>query len=423
MSNLKVLVFSNNIFSLSDSNGRTLGNFFKGWPKKHIAQFCINANDPNFEICDNYYYVSDYQALISFLGFKKNITGKLNKNVREQTTNRRNRFQKTVFKSIIRNIIWNSYRWKNDTFKAWHESFNPDIILLQNGDSYFMLKIATDLAKEKDIPLVIYNSEGYYFKNYNFMKNTFAAKFWYKLYIYLYRKQFDKTINHAKFSIYSNDMLKTDYDKIFNKPSSVIYTSSNIIFKRKKWNNDVPIFSYVGNLNLGRHYGLIEIARALQKIDSNFTLNVYGKALSEDVINSFKDCAGINYKGFVSYSEVIDIIYTSDVLVHVEKFSQYSELDLKYSFSTKIADILSSGTNFFIYAPDSLAGIQYLMKNECAWVATDSKTLEYLIYRMMNDSNQREYILNNAQKVARNFHDINVNSKIFKKILENAAIK
>ena len=50
----RLLVLSNNSFSKSNSNGRTLGSLLQGWPKDKIAQFCISTDGPDFEVCDNY---------------------------------------------------------------------------------------------------------------------------------------------------------------------------------------------------------------------------------------------------------------------------------------------------------------------------------------------------------------------------------
>ena len=55
----KVLVIENECVSKSTNNGRTLGNLLKGWPKDMIAQFCISMVDPDYDVCDNFYYVSD----------------------------------------------------------------------------------------------------------------------------------------------------------------------------------------------------------------------------------------------------------------------------------------------------------------------------------------------------------------------------
>ena len=64
----RVLVFSNTCFSKSDSNGRTLGNLFSGWPKGRLAQFYIKSATPDFDVCDRYFLVTDGQALKAAFG-------------------------------------------------------------------------------------------------------------------------------------------------------------------------------------------------------------------------------------------------------------------------------------------------------------------------------------------------------------------
>ena len=77
MQRKKVLVVSNNCFSLSNSNGRTLGNLFAGWPKSDLAQFCVIAQDPNWDLCDNYYCLEDMTVLKSFMKCKKAVGRRL----------------------------------------------------------------------------------------------------------------------------------------------------------------------------------------------------------------------------------------------------------------------------------------------------------------------------------------------------------
>lgn len=62
----KVLVLSNECFSYTTSNGRTLGNFFKNWPKDRLAQFFLSGV-PEVEFCKNYFQVSDKHALNAVL--------------------------------------------------------------------------------------------------------------------------------------------------------------------------------------------------------------------------------------------------------------------------------------------------------------------------------------------------------------------
>jgi hypothetical protein len=58
-------------------------------------------------------------------------------------------------------------RVASKSFNDWVEEYHPDLILLMNGDSYFMHKIADDLVKKYNLPMIIFNCEAYYFLDKN----------------------------------------------------------------------------------------------------------------------------------------------------------------------------------------------------------------------------------------------------------------
>ena len=58
----RLLVIGHNCFSRTGSNGRTLANFLKGWPKEKLAQLYIHVEQPDFEICENYFCITDSQV-------------------------------------------------------------------------------------------------------------------------------------------------------------------------------------------------------------------------------------------------------------------------------------------------------------------------------------------------------------------------
>ena len=62
----KVLVISNGCFSLTDSNGRTLAKLFNGYDPTRLAHLHTYGT-PDFNVCSNYYKISDRDALKSFL--------------------------------------------------------------------------------------------------------------------------------------------------------------------------------------------------------------------------------------------------------------------------------------------------------------------------------------------------------------------
>ena len=110
----RILVLSNNSFSLSNSNGRTLGSLFHGWPKDRIAQFCVSSDGADFDVCNNYYCITDGDVIHSLLTLRAAPRHNL-KNGLKINSNRQGgyiRHRKTSFKMLCRNTAWILGLWK-----------------------------------------------------------------------------------------------------------------------------------------------------------------------------------------------------------------------------------------------------------------------------------------------------------------------
>lgn len=414
----RILVISNNSFSNTDSNGRTLGNLFLGWPKDKLAQFCISTDGPNFELCDNYYCITDKDALKAFLHFRK-AQGKRLKPLEEKTvTGSRGEGKKTLLMMMARNLIWGAKRWKSKSFKKWVDEFDPEVILMLFSDSSFILDLGTTLSKELNIPLVMFNTEGYYF----FKSNYFRTKtIWdwllFPIYQGLYRKHVRKTMARVEYSMYLNQLLQTDYDKEFGGPSCVLYTLSTINTDHRAFCDGSPVFSYIGNLTFNRPKALMEVADVLQSINTSFKLDIYGKARDKATENELLNHPGISYKGFVNYDEVQRVILNSDVLFHAESLDMNRVDSLKYGFSTKIADSISSGACFVLYAPSSIACSQYIIMTHAGWFAESKNDLKKCLDEIIIDKKKRAEVLKKAQDIAFLNHNQSKNCNTFRNII------
>ena len=412
----RVLIISNDCISNVTSNGRTLRNFLQGWDRDKLAQFCIHNVFPDFETCSQYFCVSDQDALRAFKT-GKSASGEMILAKEHNTGAQTGHNKRNALTMMIRNLVWDSMRWAGENFFRWVDTFAPELILLQAGDCSFMLKLARKLSVRYHIPLVIYNSEAYYFKDFDYFCSNGIEKFFYPMFLKQFRFQFRKTIQQADMSIYCCDKLKNDYDTEFELPSTVIYTATQMKPLPKKHCGKSLTVSYLGNLGVGRHEGLIEIANALQMISPDYYLDVYGKIPNSYVEEAFKQCEGIRYKGFVNYDEVIRIQQTSDILVHTENFSEFYRKDLKYAFSTKIADSMASGVCFVLYAPAEMACAEYLTDNSAAHLIDSKEKLLPVLKKLIEDEEERSKYLQNAQDLVKRNHNSEINAKRFKELL------
>lgn len=417
--NNKILIISNNSLSDNNSNGRTLSSFLRNIPKENIAQIYITSEMPQSKVCDNFYQITDNDVIHGMLGRKK--IGRVLKEYKIQEIKNNDipakRIKKTIFKMIIRDVFWMTNVWYTKELKQWINEFSPDIILFFAGESCFTYRIVFKIANINNIPILTYNSEAYYFKERNYLKSGFLSDLIYPLFHHCFKKIYAKLIQKSNAVLYANIKLKNDYDREFQHNSYVLYTSSEVDFIKKNEIKNPPIISYLGNLGVGRHKALIQIAEALQNIDKSYKLDIYGKLPDDTVEKKLLSCKGINYCGVVSYDKVINIMHNSDLLVHGESFEEFTKWDLKYAFTTKIADILSCGTCFFVYAPEELACTEYLISNKCACVVSNEKDLMESLKRILSDKSLRDKYINKAKKVSELNHNTKRNCDKFELIV------
>lgn len=409
----RVLVVSNNSFSKTSSNGRTLGNLFIGWPKDRIAQFCVSTTTPDYEVCDNYYSVSDNEALRAFLHFRKarpcDIKSLSDSEGKTKIGNKR--VYKTTFKEFVRELVWGCKRWNSKEWQKWVEEFSPELVVVFNSDSSFILSIATDVAKRYRIPIVLYNTEGYYFfKRSFYTKNGWLDRLVYPLYHGIYSRRFKKMMRFTKESIHLNDKLCEDYKREFDGNQSVLYSSSTINYTPLVEIPSSPVFTYIGNLGFKRYEPLIELANVLNGIDTKYRLRVYGNIPNAEAEQAIKTCGSIEYGGFLSYDDVQKVIANSTILFHVENQDPSLEQSLIYGFSTKIADSVSSGRPFLMFSSEDIAGAQYLLRNGIGWVAANVETLKQCIIQILKDDEKRQEVLNKAHIISERNHS-NLNNR------------
>ena len=416
----RVLVIGNNCFSDSDSNGRTLGNFFKGWDSDLLAQFYLQAAEPDSTYCKNFFRVTDKECLACFKNASSagGIVKELEKiqNGQKATIPRRN-----ALTMLARDFIWRYGQWRSKGFDEWVDAFNPEIVLLQGGDFPYMFDLAVDVATKHNIPSSIFNTEGYYFKNFDYFRGEGLAHMVYPVFHRRLKKSMNRAYGLSSCNFFSNEELKKDYKKHLGVDGHVLYTASDMAPVPVK-DRDVSSFvvSYCGNLGNGRHEGLIQIAAVLQDISPSLRLDVYGRAPNADIEKKLEEATGMAFHGFVSYQEVQNVICNSDLLVHVESFDPFYVEDLRYGFSTKIADYISSGVCFLLYAPDSLSCSKYVKKNQVAYCVNSTMKLKEVLSELYSDPSARLAYRASALSTACRNHSFERNAVAFRNILSES---
>lgn len=417
----RVLVVSNNSFAENNSNGRTLGVFFKGWPKDRLAQFCISTTQPDYSVCQNYYMITDSEALSAFKSFRKARRVSIEEN--KGSAGKRvvmigKSTAKTATKALLRQVVWGNKRFASTEFNQWIERFKPEVVLVMNSDSGFMLEIGQYIAKYAGAKLTMFNTEGFYLFKRNFLaKKSFLDSLSFTIYHAFYRHKYKQFMKHISHAVYANNMLANDYKKEFPHEAQVFYTSSEVNFDESDVNVTEPVFSYLGNFAFERHRALIEISEVLQSINSLYKLHLYGRCFSKEMEEMLVNAPGIVLHGFVPYSEVKEAIAKSTILFHAEvKDEKYKEA-LRYGFSTKIADSISSGHPFLMYSSSHIAGASYLIETGAGWFAEDKIKLKAAIEEILNNEERRLQVKQRALEIRNINHNFERNKDAMREFL------
>lgn len=411
----KILVVSNQCFAKNNTSGRILGCLFSGVRPDCVAQYYIIDGCNDFNVCSNFYKFTDRDALKSI--FKRSSCGNIIKNTSEinkvdTVSPMRKRFGVSAFTTLVRHYIWKLSNWHNKKMISWVNDFNPQAVLLVCGAAPFMYDIAYRISKERNIPLILFNTEYYLLEGESwFPENKQTISF--KIYKNILNKAANRAFTHCSLSIYNSDWLMQQYQARFNTQSAVIYQSSDFRIKPLHNEHKTPRITYIGGFAYGRCYPLAQIAEALYSLDNRYKLEVYGLITDEETGNVFNNTNGLDYRGIISYDEVKKVMSDSDILVVAENPDEKYAKSTNYGFSTKITDYLFSGVPIFAYGSQNNVGISYLNETDSACVAFTKDEIKEKIELLLHDKAYCSKITGNALLVANKNHDSNKNSERF----------
>lgn len=417
----RILVISNECFSEASSNGRTIMNFLRGISPLQLAQFYIHGN-PDMAFCSNYYHVSDRDALNAFL-HKKSTRLSSNLSVKKESGEANKKKVKRNCRNLVfRNFVWSSFQWWDSNFKGFINAFDPTVILFQAGDMPFMFEIAMRIAFEQNVPLIMYNSEGYVLKD-KMYSGARKSSVWHVILQNSLKQKYKKLMGQVAFCIYNTEYLEQCYQEKYphEGKSKALYTVSEMkpLFEIKEYQEFHLL--YCGNLGVGRADVLDNIAKVLKTVDDKAVLDIYGRFVSEEDENKVCSNSNVHYGGFVSYNEITDLMSKTSMLLHCENPNKVT--NLQYAFSTKIADSLASGRPFLVYASDRYPFVQYLKKNNCVHIASTLEEFKNLTSLCILDEAYRKKYTNSSMKVASENHNLETNCNEFRKILNKVSQK
>ena len=387
---LRILLISHNPMNLSENNGRTLRNLLSDVDAESVSHLFFHDGEIDAPFCNSFYEITDFDISHSLAYFKKagNVVNPSNEKRHDDTSKYIKHCDKKPFTRFLRDVAWGFNTWKSKKLKEWLTEQKPNVIFFYGSDSVFCHKIAHWVKKYLKIPMLIYWVDDFYLSLSNGQKGLFS---------FINKTRFKriakKNILDSK-NICITPKMADAYKKVFKKEFDVLFNSSFLTsFASKEVSNPIKM-SYLGNIGLGRCESLLKIGSIINEFNLPIQLSVYSGEQRQCLLDKIKSGNGLQFLGKVSYEKVLNIMETSDILVHVEDFSEKNINACRYSLSTKIADCLASNRCLFCYGPSEVASIDYLKNNNGALVATNEDELKEILSSIVKD---KELIKNTAK--------------------------
>ncbi|MCB5954627.1 hypothetical protein [Enterococcus sp. CWB-B31] len=393
----RVLVISNNAFSDTSNNGKTLAAIFSGLKNVEVAQLYFKNEVPTSAITDTYFKITDQEMLNNYFSFKKNAGNRIDNSVLDNTelsapliNHTTPSISKNQLARIFREIVWKRRSWKNNKLFSWIDEFNPNIILFCAGDSEFSYDIVDVIQEKYKTKLCVYMTDDYILprKNKSILFEIRRKKI---------KKVMAKAIMRSDVLFVISDKMSEVYEGVFGKQSIVLKNMSESLLLNsrapKQRSNDIS-FVYAGGLHFNRDKTLMELADVLDKYNSiekneiKAKLHLYTNNNIDKL--DFERLIGfdsVEYQGFVSSKELKVVLNECDIPVHVEAFDQESVESTRLSLSTKIPEYMSLNKPILAIGPSELASMSYLAPFACC--VTNIKDLEDKVEILLNSKEVR----------------------------------
>lgn len=385
----KVLVVSNNCFSSTRNNGKTLYSFFKNVDEKHIAQLFFKEESPDIIEKYNYFKITDKDILVKIfnkLGLKKKQKEDISLKKIENTKN------KSEILRLAREILWKTKTWKTSELINWLDEFKPEVIFFCAGDSCFAYDIVNFIQEKYKVKVIVYITDDYILP-----RKCLNIFWWIRRNIIFFKMK--KIIKISKEFFIISPKMEEKYQIIFNKKGNLLLNLpekilSKKIIKNYDFNNLIVV--YMGGFHYGRDLILLKIAEVIEDIcmkqKINITFQIYStQKLDKEIENKIIRLKKTKFCGSLTKQEVENKLQEDIILLHVESFKRKFIEKTILSFSTKISEYLMSKNIILGVGPKEIASINFLYDPVCC--ITDFNNLEKELEKFFKELPQRsEYL-------------------------------
>ncbi|QHQ62329.1 glycosyltransferase family 1 protein [Anaerocolumna sedimenticola] len=374
---MKVLLLTDEVWNDTVYKNNILSNWFND-SAFELANIYLAPGVPENKCCSKYFQITDKMMLKSLLTKQKagvkfstldKEQAKYKIKINKKESNKYLRpHRKTASAETIRffnDILWMRGKFDKTSLSSFIQDFDPDIIFSLRQASRKMLNLERVIANLTDKPIVVFSGDDEY------LLDQFKISPLYWLRRFHLRKDLRKNMKFYR-KYYTLSEKQADlYKDIFKVDTGVLRKSGEFRdnFNIKEVHFPVKLV-YAGSLNNNRWKILIQIKKALEKMNKNttrMTLSIYpSDKITKHQKNLLADGIQTFIKPPVTADEFKKVYRNADIILLLEAFDKKNRKQKKFNFSEKVVDCLASNCCTLAICPIDNPGYEYLNKQDAA---------------------------------------------------------
>ena len=402
---MKLLILSGDQATIETGNGKTILNVANCFPDAELFNFFLRGDariDPY-----HYFGISD-QDVLDILLRRKHKACPVDASIEKLGS-------RNAWKHLARYWIWKLAPWKKHGFNSWINTIGVDSILLYLSDNIYQTELAINLTRKKNINLFIFTGEDYPLKQYDYLERQTHLCFGFRLFRRKMRSRTRKALKLAKITFFNSPDLLEAYRQAFSMHSPHVLYPISSQTPKPYVKKPIRTVLYGGSFGMERWKGIKTIAEEIYAIDPSVRVLIYGRGGPQGT-ETLRRLPNIEIKGWVSNKDLETAIEGADLLFHTEGFDDYSRMDLRFAFSTKIVESIMSGKPFLLFSPKESAGFHYCSSLRGPLTACHIKGLREELRLLFSP----EFNYDLDVKKAHQLHSIEANKNRLSKLLEDA---
>lgn len=425
----RVLLVNGEPLGTQSATGITLSNLFRGWPQDRIVQIFTANIVPDHRFCSNHIKLSkrDISLLGGYLGSGEGArldldvktTSWLKSEVKALTAKRAR---------VLLTPLIDLFPYKlTESLLAQIAEFRPEVIYSTLGNIR-LLRVVRSLSDTFAIPVVPHFMDDWlstYSSRGRSLITTLQRK--------LANKLCGEIIARAPGGMAIGDLMASEYTDRFGIPFTAFMNPVDITngaserSPLRQGETRTVRFVYVGGLHLGRVVNVIEIAKAVRRLQSNgvnIEFSVYSSRHDLDAHREkILSTGGVARCDTLNFDQVQRVLQESHVAIHVESFEESMIQYTRLSVSTKIPQYFAAGLPVLAFGPATIASCRYVVDNNCG-LGVDSMRADVLdaaLAELAENQVLRLRMAENALDTARIRHNAAAERERFRSFIGTAA--